>query len=97
MSMDTFRELNILVFAVIACCAFFLSSAPKLPRYGVLVYGVGMAIHAMAFEGMAPRLLESACTLVGSTLIVIWAYRVTNRPRQPVRPIVDFPSSPEAR
>jgi hypothetical protein len=70
-----------LVFVAVLCCWFFLSSAPKLTRYGVLSYGVGLGIQAMAFEGLAARLAQLLCTVVAALLLTTWAYRVTNRPR----------------
>jgi hypothetical protein len=90
-----FSETNALVMATMLCCFFFMSNAPKLTRYGVLFYGLSLAIEAMAFEGLAARIAISVCIAVASTLMVVWAYRVTNRPgagRQPKPDTLNTPA-----
>ena len=90
-----FSSTNALVLATIACCWFFMSNAPKLTRYAVLIYGLSLGIEAMAFEGLAARIAQSVCLAVASTLLTVWAYPVTNRPgagRTPKPDTLDRPA-----
>jgi hypothetical protein len=84
-----FSETNALVLATIACCWFFMSNAPKLTRYSVLFYGLSLGIEAMAFEGLAAHIARSACVTIAGVLMIVWAYRVTNRPRAERNPKPD--------
>jgi hypothetical protein len=98
--MDTdflFSTTNALFLATIACCWFFLSNAPKLTRYSVLFYGLSLAIEAMGFEGFGvARIARSLCVTVAGVLMIVWAYRVTNRPgagRPPTPDTLDRPAN----
>lgn len=72
-----------LVMEVVFYCWIFLSSAPRLVRYGVLSYAVNTALRAMAFDGAVAMAARAVSVMAAAVLLTVWAYRVTNRVRPP--------------